>query len=292
MSAFSPPAAAIEGFRVLRREPKAVLVWVALWLALLVFMGAVTALVGRVAPSVGGPTGLAGVVARFGPLAALFVPMLLFTWVVQTSATYRAVLEPEDRKWWFLRVGQDEMRLSIVAAVAFVLGPPSFVVLSYLLLVLANPLMQAAPTLASEIGLAGVVTTVLLLIWLGVRLSLIAVETLAENRFHLAAYWPLTRGHFWRLFFSYLILGLILAAPFYAWAKLSEVLIHTTTVHLARASKEGLDAGARLTLWGLIALTALHAAIFFVLPATMFSACQAYAFRAIYGTNYPQDRKL
>ena len=36
MSAFSPVAAAFEGFRVLRREPKAVLVWVALWLALLV----------------------------------------------------------------------------------------------------------------------------------------------------------------------------------------------------------------------------------------------------------------
>jgi hypothetical protein len=292
MSAFSPAAAALEGFKVLRREPKAVLVWVALWLAVLVFMGALIALVGRVAPfNASGPTNIMGVFARFGPLAALFVPLLLFTWVIQTSATYRAVLEPEDNKWWFLRVGQDEMRLSVVAAVSFLLGPPVFLGLSFLLLVLANPFMQAAPTLAGDIGIAGVVITVLLLIWLGVRLSLIAVETLAENRFHLAAYWPLTRGHFWRLFFAYLILGLILAAPFYAWAKLSEVLIHTTTDQLARA-KAASDGGDRLVLWGLIALTALHTSIFFVLPATMFSACQAYAFRAIYGTNYPQDRKV
>ena len=76
-----------------------------------------------------------------------------------------------------------------------------------------------------------------------------------------------------------------------------KVLIHTTSDQLARAKAadhgpDGLGATSRLVLWGLIALTALHTAIIFVLPATLFSACQAYAFRAIYGTNYPKDRKV
>ena len=85
----------------------------------------------------------------------------------------------------------------------------------------------------------------------------------------------------------------MLAGPLYAWAKLSELLIHVTTeqLALAKSANHGPDAGARVVLWLLIGLTALHTAIFVVLPATLFSACQAYAFRAIYGANYPQDRK-
>ena len=51
--------------------------------------------------------------------------------------------------------------------------------------------------------------TVALDVWLGVRLSLIAVETFSERRFHLTAYWPVTRGRFWYLLAAYFLFFLV-----------------------------------------------------------------------------------
>ena len=97
------------------------------------------------------------------------------------------------------------MRLAIMTVASAILilvfgGAPA-----YLLLVLADPLMRALPALARDIARVGALLTVCVDVWLGVRLSLIAVETVAERRFHLSAYWPLTRGRFWYLFACYVV---------------------------------------------------------------------------------------
>jgi hypothetical protein len=290
MSAFSPFTAAMEGFHVMRRHPKAVMMWTLVWLGALIAIGAVVASQGRaVQPAPGGQTDALAVVARFGPLAALIIPTLLFVWVVVTSATYRAVLEPEDEKWSYLRLGQDEVRLTVVTAVAFVAAPLVVGGVGYLLLVIANPFFEAAPGRAQEIAFVGGAITGLLVVWLMVRLSLIAVETLAENRFHLTAYWPLTRGQFWRLLIAYLILTVILMGLGFVWSYVGAALIQVTS---AVGVPQGADPVRRVVLVLLVALSALYSAIAFVVPTTLICACQAHAFRALYGDNYPKDRKL
>jgi len=287
MSVFSPAAAAVEGFELMRRHTKAVLVWTAVWLGVLIAVGAVVAVRGRdVAPAAAQGGDYVALAARFGPLAALIIPALLFVWVVITSATYRAVLEPEDDRWSYMRLGGDEVRLTILAAVAFVTVPLVVAGLGYILLVVANPFLEAAPSLSREIAFVGGIVTGVLVLWIFVRLSLLAVETLYENRFHLSAYWPLTRGHFWRLFASYLLLVIILMGLGLVWKFVGSTLIHLTA---AVGLPQGADPGRRLALVALIALSALYSAIALVVPSILICACQAHAFKALYKADQSRE---
>ncbi|HEY5072928.1 MAG TPA: hypothetical protein VII63_12955 [Caulobacteraceae bacterium] len=286
MTAFSPVSAAFEGFRVLRRQPKAVLIWTLLWLAALSVMAVVVASGDRVVVARHAPhRNLWEITRQFGPFAVVFIAMLLVIWASTTVATFRAVLQPERKESFFLRLSADELRLAImtITAVGLVLvagGAPAF-----LLFALVSPLMAAAPTFARDVATLGAVATVWLDIWLAVRLSLIAVETFAEGRFHLTAYWPLTRGRFWYLMASYAICFAIFFL-FLIFFGLAGLLLGA--VQNAVGLPVGLDLVRRTVLLGLAGFLALLTAGFFVVSTTLFCACQAHAFRAIVAT-HPAD---
>ena len=81
-------------------------------------------------------------------------------------AVYRAILQPQDRRFFFMRLGRDEFRVAIISLSAFVLvaifgGAPGF-----LLVIFASPIMAAVPALAREIGELGAWVTEGLEIWL------------------------------------------------------------------------------------------------------------------------------
>jgi hypothetical protein len=279
MLAFAPTDAASEGFRLLRREPAAAFVWMLLWLAAFLFTATVVARGDRVVVSGHGPTAsLREIAQRFGPFAAVCIALFLMVWAMTTVAVYRAVLRPEDRRFFYLRLGADEMRLAVMTVTAFFLVLLFGGVPAYLLLVLADPLMRALPNLAREIATLGALATVCVDIWLGVRLSLIAVETFAERRFHLSAYWPLAKGRFWYLFFCYFLC-------FWSVLLLSFLLFFVGGVVTALAQP---DAGVgnilrRTSVLGLATMLAVLTASFWVMSTVVLCACQAYAFRAILG---------
>ncbi len=283
MTALSPFDAATEGFRVIRREPRAVLVWALLWLAAISITAMVVASGGRVTPSrLGAHRELGEIIRQFGPFAVLLIALLLLAWAATTVATFRVVLRPQARGWFFLRLGADELRLAVmtVSAVILVLllgGAPAFV-----LFLLVSPLMAAAPTLARDIATLGAAVTVCLDIWIAVRLSLIAVETFAERRFHLTAYWPLAAGRFWYLFSSYVLCFILFFVLLLAFAA-SGVLLEW--VQAAIGFPHGADPFRRIGLLGLAGCSALLAATFFVLTTVLVCACQAHAYRAICGGN-------
>jgi hypothetical protein len=277
MSAFNPALAAFEGFRLIRHEPRAVFVWMLLWLAAFLFTAVVVATGERVvigAHAAGG--GLADLADRFGSFAFLSIALFLLVWATTTVAAYRAVLRPQDRRYFFLRLGADELRLAIMTVSSFVLVLIFGGVPAYLLFVLVNPLMQALPAAARNIATLGAVATVVVDVWLGVRLSLISVETFAERRFHLSAYWPLTRGRYWYLFGCYFLCFLTvfgLSILFFIVGSVVSALAHPD-----------LRPGAwlwRTRVLGLAAVLAVLTASFWVVSSTVFCACQAYAFRAI-----------
>jgi hypothetical protein len=275
MTPLSPQKAAREGLRLMRTEPKAFFAWTVLWLATFSIAAFVVAASkpGIVTHS-GGPASA----TDFGPFAAPLTAMILVVWVVTAVAAFRAVLYPDQRRWFFLRLGPDELRLGILTLVASLAAVGAGGPLAYLVFVLASPIMSVVPAAARLIEWGGVVITVCLFVWLGVRLSLIAVETFSEQRFHLTAYWPVTRGRFWYLFLSYFLLFLTLLG---LTALFFPAIIILTPTNMTQAAAGDLLRSTSLLLQagvlaGLISLS-------WTLSWTLVFACQAHAFRAIVG---------
>ncbi len=269
--------ASLEGFRLMRREPRAAGVWILMWLGAFMFTAIVVATGNRVVtPNPTAYRGLSDIVDRFGPFAAVSIGLFLLVWAMTTVAVYRAVLRPAERSFFFLRLGADELRLGIMTVVSFLLvlvfgGAPA-----YLLLVLVSPLMQAMPMLARDIATVGALATVCVDIWLGVRLSLIAVETFAERRFHLTAYWPLARGRFWYLLTCYFACFLIVFA-----LSLAFFMIGGVFTWLANPDLGAETLLRRTSVMGLAVTLSVLTAGFWLMSTAVFCACQAYAFGAI-----------
>lgn len=273
--------AAFEGFRVMRREPKAVLSWIGVWVVVLAAIAMIKVLTaGTLAvPSAG--RGPLGAVRSFGPFAAVLVPTLLVFWIMTTATVFRSVLRPEEHGWHLLKLGPDEARMTVITAVGFVLMIVLGSVPALVLLVLVKPIFAAVPGLVREIADVGAVATVCVDVWIATRLSLVAVETFAEGRFPVSRYWRLTRGHFWRLLASYALVVVEIVALGFVLAVLA------MAVAAAGASLQGSlggDLGRRLVALGGAVLVALISAILFVIPTTIISACQAFAYRTFAGS--------
>src|SRR5262249_38285270 len=154
---------------------------------------------------------LLGFFRHYGVRAFLIAPLFVAGWTIMTTAICRAVFEPDARAIFHLKVGVAELRLAAINLVSMVVTP---LIVTAILAgggLVARPFLDAAPTMASEIGAVGLAISVVLLIWLYVRLSLIPIETFAEGRIHLSAYWPLARGRFWYLLVAYVIVGMVAA---------------------------------------------------------------------------------
>ncbi|MGH6956612.1 MAG: hypothetical protein ACREEW_08120 [Caulobacteraceae bacterium] len=277
-SRFSPVDAALEGLRVLWREPRAVAYWIAVWALALAVIGVIKALGGAPAAH-GAGHGALGVVRSYGPLAVLLVPLLLALWVMNTATVYRAVLRPGEHGWHLFKLGADEARIAAVSAVGAVIIAVFGGVPAYLLLVLLNPIFEVAPGLNREIAVVGASATIAINFWLTVRLSLAPVETFAEERFAISNYWPFARGASWRLFLAYLVVvGEMLVVGAALWLVggwLLDLLISTAL------SWTGPALLRRALLLALAPLVAIPTAALWVALSVLLSGCQAYVYRAI-----------
>jgi hypothetical protein len=273
-------ATVTEGFRLMGREPASVLAWTFLWLATFTAAALLVAFWGP-RLSVGGS--YRTLEARFGPFAIVIIPGFLLVWAVTTVAAFRACLRPDERRFFYLRIGADEVRLAVMTVVGFVLILVFGGVPAYLLLSLATPIIYALPGLAKYFAGLGAAATIIIDIWIGVRLSLIAVETMAEGRFHLTAYWPLTRGRFWYLFFVYvgcfLVMFLFGLIVYFALQLLEGVALGVI------GRPHGADPTRRAALLALAGGLAVLASLFVTFQATLFCAAQAHAFRDITGVH-------
>jgi hypothetical protein len=276
MKSLSPYEAAGEGFRLIRREPRAFVAWTVIWF--FTFSLAAWVVAASRPATFAGPTraGLGGISERLGPFSALLILLFWLVWLLTAVAAFRAVLRPAERKGFYLRFSLDEARLGALTLGAYFAAIPLGGAPAYLVFVLATPFMHALPTAAGVIGWIGVVLTVGLDIWLGVRLSLIAVETFSERRFHLTAYWPVTHGRFWYLLAAYFLFFLVF---------LGLTVVFAPLVGLASSVGAGSSAGLAARTGLLVqagVLTAL-VSLFWALSSTLFYACQARAFHDIVG---------
>jgi hypothetical protein len=122
------------------------------------------------------------------------------------------------------------------------------------------------------------VLTILIDMWIAVRLSLAPAQTFAERGFPFGDYWGFARGRYWRLLLGYvlvalevlafLILSVVVGVVFGA---LTEAVIKWQDPTLLR----------RVVLWALVAVLAVLTAVVWVVPLTLICGCQAYAYRTI-----------
>jgi hypothetical protein len=270
---------AFAGFRLIREHPNAVGAWWTLW-----FIGfSVSAILLVFSRPFGGHVDYSTLATRLGPFAVIIIAAFLLIWALNTVAAYRASLQPDRGGMFFMQLGPDELRLAVMTVVACLLilvfgGVPAF-----LLLTVFTPFVQILPDQARALAFIGATATICVDAWISVRLSLIAVETFAEGRFHLSAYWPLTRGRFWYMFFVYFVCFVMILVL------LGGLGLVTAGVG-AVVGGIGAPSGADVVRRGaLLALAGVYAGVvsgFWVVTTTLVCASQAHVFRAITGVHH------
>lgn len=213
--AFSATDAAFEGFRLVRRNPLALVAWTLLYavltLATLFSMSGVVdqleawSAQAEALESVTRPTleQILAVMSGFGWIlaqVAWLLPVSLIVGAMLSAAVARGVLTPSSDRRGYLRLGMDEVR---VLAVTFVLGVvmclvavASFLAVGILIAAVKTAAGDGPAAIAAVVGFLGVTC---LFVWLAVRLSLAVPITVAERRFAFFDSFNLTKGRFWPL---------------------------------------------------------------------------------------------
>jgi len=216
--AFSATDAVFEGFRVVRRQPLALVFWALFYAAI---MAAAFAMIGpsligfvtateQLEQSGATPTmeDFAPLFQMMGLLFAVLLPASLITSAMMHAAIARSVLRPGESAFGYLRLGMDEVRVLVVSVVLFVVFMVLMAVSSGLIGVAVGMTVAAeAPALWLLVVLL-VLATIALFAWLFVRLSLAIPITMAERRIAIFDSFGFTKGRFWPL------LGMALLAWF------------------------------------------------------------------------------
>jgi hypothetical protein len=213
---FSATDAALEGFKITRGRPAAVLAWAGAFLALPFVVHALAIVV------IGGPrleawaelkpfatptqeqvTKLWPIIfetALIGALVSLPVLGLLY------ASIDRAVLRPDEGAFAWLALGADEARqIAVLFCYALVQSATLLGGFIGATILLGLPLSFLGAPGAFIATFFGAFAALALTAWVGVRLSLGPPATFDQRRFVLFESWAMTRGRFWELLGCYVI---------------------------------------------------------------------------------------
>ena len=223
MIRFPAVDAALEGFRITRERPLAVLVWAAiLFLANVgaqAWMLSSPALLDLMTSYAAGPPttpeaaqAVMAKAAAAGPALGAFLAASALLNVLLYTAVLRAVLEPAKASTAYLRVGRDELRQLLLFLLIFVVWVLYSVLVNGAAALLTTFAGQAPPVVGGLLKATIWVSAVIAGLYPVVRLSLAPAMTFADGRISLFRSWSLTRGQFWGLFGAYVlaaVLGLL-----------------------------------------------------------------------------------
>lgn len=215
---FLATEAAFEGFRVVRRHPLAVVFWALFYIAAMTlgFMLIGGDLVNLLAAAerldgAGEPSAemLKPIFIAYAKVFAIVLPLSLVAGSVLHAGIGRSVLQPEERRFGYLRFGMDEARvLGVTLILGLAMMALSGVVFMILSMVAAAAVGMQAPALwlvVIALGLAAIAGA----IWVAVRFSLAVPITVAEKRVAILDSFTLTRGRFWPLLGMAILAGVM-----------------------------------------------------------------------------------
>lgn len=211
-----PVDAALEGLRTVRRKPKAVAAWAAFALVMLPVLGLIVQIVlgpegravlrGRGASA--DPREILELVTHLGGAMVLLIVLALAIGAVLAAAIIRSVLQPEDRRFAYLRLGKEEIQLLIVSLITWVAALLATVIPSGAV-VLGTALLSGSA--ATWFAFLGGLAVIGLSMWIAVRLSLLGPHAFSHHHIDVRTAWIQTHGQFWRLLAMYVMVILMTA---------------------------------------------------------------------------------
>lgn len=233
MATFSVTEAVGSGFGLIGRKPLAVIAWGLVMTVLLALpvLGLFGLLGGQFLEVIetarhSGGTPDDAQIAKLMALQSSMMGFNLLNWLWGTfvraiicAAIFRAVLNPGDSRWAYLRLGARELWLTLLflveAVLAFIVSIIAVLGLGVLITVgiVATGGVGSGP---NGVHVAVMILALLLLLlamgWIALRLSMAGPMTFAEREFRLFESWTMTRAQDGRLIGVGLLLLLILIA--------------------------------------------------------------------------------
>lgn len=214
---------ALEGFRLTREHPRAVLIWAGLLLAGNVAMALIV---------IGGGHGAELMqlsrmrfpedAERLSDLGSRIAPVMLavglLNLMVNTliyTAVMRAVLNRGEARTGFLKLGREEVLVFAVLLVLALAASFYMAATSTVVAMLRLSLGDGAAFLGAALAAAATGMGIYALL----RLSLAPAMTMTEGRFSLMRSWPLTVGQFWGLL-GMVVLAITLSAVVFVLAEI------------------------------------------------------------------------
>lgn len=272
------------GFRTIRDHPLAVAVWGLVYLLMFIPMMFVmrlfnpanmaTVQVGAVSPA----SWMAGMMGYFLLLFAL----MLVVYVVLFAAAQRAVLRPEQRSFFYLRFGMDELRLLALTILFIVVFYVTIFILMFALVALTAVVARGATGLGVLMGFIDFIAAVAFTAFYYMRFGLAFPLTLMRGKIIIGEAWRISRGHFWALFAASLVVLIIL---FVCWMVVSTLSNGPYFAELARNAgnpvaiqqAEQAQLARQFSFSGLAVLTWVLGAIIGALTVTLWGGAAATA---------------
>lgn len=217
MAQFSAVEAATEGFRLMRRRPGMTAAWILAWMVLA--FGPVIALCAVFMPHLHDwlselkNLSANGAGDHFDTFRTVFFSMMapwllwyLAAETIITAAIYRAVLEPRNSTFAYLRLGMDEVRLFLLRILLFFLLIFFWCLLIGGCIAVFAAAQSASGGAAPWIDAAAVLLATMIGVYVPVRLSLAGPMTFARKRIEVFGSWRRTRGRFWSLVLMILVI--------------------------------------------------------------------------------------
>ncbi|MBL8772156.1 MAG: hypothetical protein JNK30_12305 [Phenylobacterium sp.] len=278
MAQFSPSDAALEGFRLTKEHPGVMLAWSAVYfggilliaLAMMATLGPQFIALARKGELLNAnPQEVAGLLASSWPAFLLVMVMTALLMSIIAAGVMRLVLRPTEHGFAHLRLGKDELRLTVANLICIVI---------YALWGIVGIVFTAGASQSGAVGgFVAALIAFIVAMWIGVRLSLLLPTVFVTGRISLGLAWEKTKGRFWSL------LGMIvLAVIFYVIVYILFSVISFAIVELSGGQAAMQDLGS-LTPVAAIAtmLTLVMQLLLQVLQIVMIYGPFATAYRAI-----------